>query len=64
MQMTNAAPALSDARDANNVVDEIISKLKQLRQQSEGKKESSHIFFVIKKRKTLMGYLNLVTAKV
>lgn len=37
MQMTIAAPVASDTRDANNVVDEIIMKLKQLKQQSEGK---------------------------
>lgn len=36
IQITNAAP-ISDVRDGNSIVDEIIMKLKQLRQQSEGK---------------------------
>lgn len=36
IQITNAAP-ISDIRDGNSIVDEIIMKLKQLRQQNEGK---------------------------
>ena len=37
IQISNAAP-ISDVRDGNSIVDEIIMKLKQLRQQNEGKK--------------------------
>jgi hypothetical protein len=35
MQISNAAPAVADGN--NNVVDEILMRLKQLKQQSEGK---------------------------
>ena len=36
IQISNAAP-VTDVRDGNSIVDEIIMKLKQLRQQNEGK---------------------------
>lgn len=36
MQFSTAAPVI-DSRQGNDVVDEIILKLKQLKQQSEGK---------------------------
>lgn len=44
MQISNAAPAVADGN--NNVVDEILMRLKQLKQQSEGKgKENVKVFY-------------------
>lgn len=44
MQISNAAPAVADGN--NNVVDEILMRLKQLKQQSEGK-ENVKVFNMI-----------------
>ena len=38
MQITIDAAPVSEIRDTNNIVDEILMRLKQLKAQSEGKK--------------------------
>lgn len=49
MQISKAAP-VTDVRDGNNIVDEIIMKLKQLKQQSEGNEKSVCVCPVTQKK--------------
>lgn len=43
MQLSMAAPAM-DGHDGNDVVDEIIAKLRQMKAQGEGKESQSKMF--------------------